>query len=103
MRNGIQVANVALNAGRPASADAMADSLSWVTGLAPATIQRLMPIWTVVAVEVAASAAFMGAFATSVPVAPERKPAKRRVRRRLRRKVQPNDSGELKPALKLMR
>jgi hypothetical protein len=99
MRNGIQAANVALNAGRPASADAMADTLSWVTGLAPATIGRLMPIWTVVAVEVAASAALMGAFAPAVLTAPKKRPAKRRVRRRLRRKVQP---AEPKPVLKLV-
>jgi hypothetical protein len=59
MRNGIRVANATLDAGRPAESDAMADTLSWVTGLAPATIGRLMPIWTVVAVEVVASAAFM--------------------------------------------
>jgi hypothetical protein len=104
MRNGIQAANVALNAGRPTSADAMADTLSLVTGLAPATISRLMPVWTVVAVEVAASAAFMGAFAPAVSAASEKKPErKRRLRRRLHRKVQSTDSGEPKPALKLVR
>jgi hypothetical protein len=100
MRNGIQVANAVLNAGRPAAADAIADTLSWVTGLTPATIARLMPIWTVAAVEVAASAALMGAFAPAAPAASEKKPAKRRVRHRLHRKVRP---AEPKPALKLVR
>jgi hypothetical protein len=37
MRNGIQAANAVLNAVRPAAADAMADTLSWVTGLASAS------------------------------------------------------------------
>jgi hypothetical protein len=44
MRHGIQVADGTLNAERPASSDAMAEQLAWVTGLAPATIQRLMPL-----------------------------------------------------------
>lgn len=69
MRHGIQVANAALNVARPASSDEMASELSWVTGLAPATIQRLQPIWTVVAAEIAAAAAFLGAFAPAAPAA----------------------------------
>jgi hypothetical protein len=59
-----------------------------VTGLAPATIQRLMPMWMVVAVEVAAMAAMIGAFAKAAPAAPERKPKRKAKRKASRRKMQ---------------
>jgi hypothetical protein len=75
MRHGIQAADEMLNAERPASSDAMAEQLARVTGLVPATIQRLMPLWMVVAVEVAALAVFTGAFAPTAPTVPAEKPS----------------------------
>lgn len=75
MRQGIKAANKTLNAERPASSDAMAEQLAWMTSLTPATIQRLQPIWTVVAAEIAAAAAFLGAFAPAAPAVPEQKTA----------------------------
>jgi hypothetical protein len=86
MRQGVQAANKTLDAGRPATSDAMAEQLAWVTGLAPATIQRLMPMWMLV--EVAAMAAMIGAFAKAAPAAPERKPKRKAKRKASRRKMQ---------------
>jgi hypothetical protein len=95
--HGIQRASAVLETERPGSSDAQTEVLSWVSGIAPGTISKAMPMWLVVSIEVAALASFVAASATT-PQVPVGKPGKRRAKRKApRRKVQ-----EAKPELTLV-
>jgi hypothetical protein len=59
LRQELRTAETQLQAGRPASSDAQAETLSWVTGVAPDKIGRAMPIWLAVAIDVAFVGCFM--------------------------------------------
>lgn len=82
-----QDAKATLDAGRPAEADAMAETLSWLSGgrISVGSVGRVFPVWLTVAAELACIAAFtawssLGSIQASTAVE-EPKPKKRRRRR----------------------
>jgi hypothetical protein len=82
--------------GRPGSSDAQAHVLAWVSGIAPGTISKAMPMWLVASVEVAAVASFVAASAATPQV-----PVKKAVKRKRKRKA-PRRPVPTLPALKVV-
>jgi hypothetical protein len=81
-RNELHAAESTLDAGRPASADALAETLAWVTGLDAARVGMAFPVWLAVAMELAGNGAFMawsftGPTRTSAPVRKSKSKSKR--------------------------
>jgi hypothetical protein len=92
---GIERASAVVVTAVPSSADAQADFLSWVSGVSPTMISRLMPAWFVIALELVAMTSFIFAAAEDATFL-----AKKVVKRKKRKTPKRPRSGS--PALKVV-
>ncbi len=94
LRQAIQDAEAKMEAGRPGTTDAQAETLSWITGYATATVARALPVWVTVALDLASNGCFLIALSGAKrPEAPQRKP-KRQSKRFSRRRSPPAPAVE---------